>query len=184
MGGGFMKTKKHMTKNEAMNRLKARVVDTICLTEATETPPETGALPGGIQTYMETFKKLEEDIGLARTSGHDIVKACLRQTTAEKLKLATSILEGKGRKVNEERVAKIISLIFPPMIDLEASIGALEWKQKELMSTMLHAYCDKYGIYKDGVATLGCDEFKGHIKAELERRDDGTVQDVRGCQIS
>lgn len=185
-GGGWMKTKKHLTKIEAMKMLKTRVISNVVGVQDEEI---TASIPEEIEQYITKVKGVIENISLAKAQNIPIVKTGLKQASDTSLKVALDILTSTSRKgLTEERIGKAISILLPSMVEVATSQEAIGKLHKDLMAVVLGIACDEYGIYADGTAKLGLDDLKQDIKIEYERRQmanssSAGVEAPNGCYI-
>ena len=72
--------------------------------------------------------------------------------------------------MGEERVSKVIMLLFPSMVEVENTSIAIGKLQRDFMTFVLGITCDEFCVYADGTAKLAVDDLKHAIKMECERR--------------
>ena len=126
-GGGWMKTKKHLTKIEAMKMLKTRVVNNVVGALDEEI---TASIPEEIEQYITKVKGIIQNISLAKAQNIPIVKTGLKQASDTSLKVALDILISTSRKgLTEERIGKAISILLPSMVEVATS--RCHWKTSQ-----------------------------------------------------
>ena len=188
-GGGWMKTKKHLTKTEAIQKLKQRVVSNVVGDADDDT---IVPVPEEIDAYIAKVNGVIQSIILAKAQGTPIFKTGLKQASEQSLKSALEVLTPSGRKgMSEERDSKAIMLLFPSMIEVENTSNAIGKLQRDFMTFVLGITCEAFGVYADGTAKLAVDDLKHAIKMETERRQLALVNSPRdladapqGCSIA
>ena len=172
-----------MTKEKAIQALKARAVGNI---KKTEDVDSTMQFPDDFQSFLANAKKHLEDVKMLKASGVSVVNAGLRLLSDSDIQTVKEIMDTSGyagrRGSSEERVLKAVDVMFPRMAMLENAKLAISKMQDSMTAEFVSIYADEYHCYVSGSATFDNVSFMKSIdkeigvRAELQARSHGSVQ--------
>jgi ubiquitin len=168
-GGGVMK--KHLKKPEAIQELHSKVVSVMM--QDVETVPNGTRFPAEFMAFIGQMTDLIRDIVVLKANGTDVVRAGLRHSSDEDLDVMVSIMAMniRGRRgSSEERILKVINVMFPTMTLLEHAKSFLAHTQRNAAAEMIRIYANEYNIYTNGVAVFDNKLFISDVEREKSRR--------------
>jgi small subunit ribosomal protein S27Ae len=168
-GGGVMK--KHLKKPEAIQELHTKVVSVMM--QDVETVPNGTRFPAEFMAFIGQMTDLIRDIVVLKANGTDVVRAGLRHSSDEDLDVMVSIMAMniRGRRgSSEERILKVINVMFPTMTLLEHAKSFLAHTQRNAAAEMIRIYANEYNIYTNGVAVFDNKLFISDVEREKSRR--------------
>ena len=168
-GGGVIK--KHLKKDDAIKALKVRAIMTIKKPEDLDVGIQ---FPIEFKTFLDNVEKTAEDIMILKAQGTMVVKAGLRTTSDDNLKMLREIMDASAREgrrgTSEERVLKAINVMFPTMLMLENSKIAISIAQVKMMNNFVSLYAHEYNKYGSGAASFDNEAFIKDVEQEQSRR--------------
>jgi hypothetical protein len=189
-GGGLIR--KHLTKDEAMKKLKNKVVAHMKIQDE---PEDDIIFEDEFNVFLQKAQQKVEDIKMLRAQGTDVVATGLRTISDDALNTLKELMsfnQSFGRRGgSEEKVLKVVSLMFPSLVALDTAKLKLSKVQELMMKDLIDIYVQQFSKYHDGVATFDNLSFVQAVEREITRRktirEQGIVprsEDVSRCVIS
>jgi hypothetical protein len=176
--GGIVK-KHHLKDADAFAELKRKATASMVDVEMPDPSIELGA---DFKKFLSGCHQNVEALRVAHAGGTNVIEAGLRGLSSEKLKAVREVLSFKeGRKgSSEERLSKVVGIIFTPMIKMMAAKTTLGKSMSQMTETLMHLYIDVYACVSDGSAKYDHTKFleavkdeelrKKHVKADRKKR--------------
>eukprot|EP00438_Fugacium_kawagutii_P005246 Skav235429 [mRNA] locus=scaffold473:162132:163484:+ [translate_table: standard] len=160
-GSGGVKNA-YMKKPDAIAFLKKRVQTNVRKSDACF---DREKLPEQVQSFADDIVKQVGEMKLYQSQGVAVVRAVLSKCPVDTLKEIETIADVKqGRNGNsEERVAKIIELLYPSLIVIEECKTSLDGLKEQVLEDLMALFVNEYHTYMDGkparmdLATFGRD---------------------------
>lgn len=156
-------------------------------TEKFMTPDEldisNNLLPESFTTFItEEQSKVSELLALKIRLGSNFTKSCLRHLDTDTVNVVRQIFTSnrvrKERHMSsEEKVLKMLPLLFPHLQRLENCSNKLAHVQNRIQLDLLHHFSEEFGSYSEaqGRTTLDVQPFVKMLDAEFELRSNHVV---------
>ena len=167
--------KKHLKKEDAVKVLKSRIIANI--KEDTD-HVDVDLLGEDIRAFLKKMEQNLTDVKMMKANGADIVDVGLRATTNDDLTQIKQILDtnrGGRRLASEEKIMKILPMIFANLRHLENAKFSIINCQKKVMHDLMNTFIDEFHTYHNGVANCDVASFEKKVEREVLRRDLVTV---------
>ena len=132
-------------------------------------------LPDEFTKFIDKVKQMASDIINVKGQGTDnIIQVGLETVSVEDLKQLQSIMDttaGGRRGSTEERVVKMVSVMFPTIEMLEHAKATITKVQVKMQADFVNVYVDEYTSYVSGAAHFNNDLFLKHVQKELHMRE-------------
>ena len=164
--------KKHITKQEAVRNLKTRVSAAVPDESIIEgvNPADVGE---DFTTFLGRMERSLADVRMLKANGGDVMEVGLRALSNQDLGTVMEILQSKeGRRfASEEKLQKVLPLVFRNLQTLESARYLLVQKQTMVMRDLMTIFIDEFNIYNDnGSAQVDMKKFKEKVADEMSRR--------------
>ena len=171
-GGGFGVVKKHLKKEDAVKALKTRTEAFILKSDIKEGDV---SMPADFKAFLENVKKEANTIvAMKRNGGDNIIQLGLKTVSTENLQMLIDIMDSKSggrRGTSEERVLKMVSVMFPTMVMLDGAKSIITDVQEKMMADFAGIYIEECNSYSAGSAKFNNDLFIKHVQKELDMRE-------------
>ena len=145
-GGGARNI--YLKKTEAIAILKKRVQANV---RKSDDMFDMEKLPEQVKSFADGIVNEVGKMKLLQSQGVSVVRAVLAKCSNTALDEIEEIASGTGRKGNgEERVARIITQIYPSIIAVEQCRVSLDGLQEQVMEDLMGVFINEYHSYADG----------------------------------
>jgi hypothetical protein len=187
--GGVGVIKKHLKKPEAVSELKARAVQHI---KAFHVDMDETIVHDSFKAMVEDFQKSVNVMKVMHASGIDNSQSIMKGLTNDDLKHVKEVLShGEGRRQGtEERIEKIIPIIFKKLAIIDHCEDVLISLQSWALRELCQLYADEYHVYNaaKGYASFDNTRFLYEVEHEIKARSRGVTIDSTpaptGCIIN
>ena len=183
--GGVIR--KHLKKEDAIKALKARAIAAI--SEETDAVDDS-ILGDDMKAFLTRMENNLQDVKLMKASGTDIIDVGLRAIANDNLSLTKQILDNNraGRRCgSEEKVQKVLPLLFKNLQTLEVAKSSIINCQTKVMKELMGIFAEEFNTYHNGQATFNMEAFEQKVNREMQRREFVAVPvagDQPNCVIS
>ena len=191
LSGGAL-VRGHLTKQQMMDRFKKKSRDYIKQLksidgEEDEFIYDPSVVPQSIHDFMEEKRQQIANASFMASQGRCPILMALTSTPDDKLLTIQSIMQTKfhGKKdCSELRVVKSINLMFPAMAVIEQTKLGLTLLQKELSTSLMMLYANRYNEEFGGEVRYCHAGFLKALSEELIKRQVRPMAEPeRGCTL-
>ena len=191
LSGGAL-VRGHLTKQQMMDRFKKKSRDYIKQLksidgEEDEFIYDPSVVPQSIHDFMEEKRQQIANASFMASQGRCPILMALTSTPDDKLLTIQSIMQTKfhGKKdCSELRVVKSINLMFPAMAVIEQTKLGLTLPQKELSTSLMMLYANRYNEEFGGEVRYCHAGFLKALSEELIKRQVRPMAEPeRGCTL-
>ena len=180
-GGGVAGVKKPQfaKKEDAMKGLKKKLRS--MRQPDDELDHSFDEMPSSFKECVDGFNnQLTAFLALKATAGSSFISLCLKHVDLENLKVLEKIY-AKGTKgtkhlTSEEKAMRTVEMIYPALDVMTKVSEKMDYVKMSHMSRLLEVYAEEYGVFNEQSHTisLNSDAFAQKLKAEIERRHEGS----------
>ncbi|CAJ1386813.1 unnamed protein product, partial [Effrenium voratum] len=155
-----------LKREEAVPHLKNRATKGIIKTEVPQME-----LGQDFDNFISSFKRSIDDIKMLRTQGVNVIESGLRQISESDLSDIKQIMSySKRNGTTEQRLPKLIEILFPHIIKLTSASKALTRLQEETVVDLIGIYVEQFHSFTDGQVQFQNEPFLQSVEKEIIRR--------------
>ena len=127
-----------------------------------------------IQAFLQRMEATIGEVKMLRLSGTDAIGVSLSVLGDDTLKLLRDIVENKKsghRYGTENKLAKVLPILYAPLNHLEQAKLSIVRAQKSLMMQAVELFVEEFNSYANGQANCDMAMFLAKIDREFTRRE-------------